>query len=85
MPNANYIKGRRKEYEIMNDAKAKGLIAVRTAGSHGPFDVIIIHPYAKIIEFIQCKPDDMSENKKKHIEDENRELNGDYKAYFFVK
>jgi len=38
----NYKKGRKGEYEVINKLREKGYIAVRTAGSHGPFDVIAI-------------------------------------------
>ena len=42
MPNKAYIKGRRKEYRIVAQERKKGRLAVRTAGSHSPFDVISI-------------------------------------------
>jgi Holliday junction resolvase len=40
MPNANYLAGRRKEWQTMRLLEAQGYLAMRMAGSHGPFDVI---------------------------------------------
>ena len=85
MPNPNYVKGRKKEYAEMHEAKERGCLVIRSAGSHGPVDLVIVHPFAKIIEFVQCKPDDISEDAKNHILDDNRELNGDFRVYFKVK
>lgn len=50
MPNRSYEKGRRAEQRIVRDAKASGaVLAVRTAGSKSPYDVIVIkkknYPY----------------------------------------
>ena len=39
MPNRNYIRGRNKEYEAMRYLNTMYL-ALRTAGSHSPFDVV---------------------------------------------
>ncbi len=60
MSNKNYIKGVRLEREVVNLFKAHGYIAMRTAGSHSPFDVILIkegHKNKKIcfVAFVQCK------------------------------
>jgi hypothetical protein len=53
-PNRNYIAGRAFEYKIMAQWKAKDNIVMRTAGSHGPFDVIAIDP-GHVCTLIQCK------------------------------
>lgn len=45
MPNANYKAGVRAEYRTMKMLDAKGYITLRTAGSHGAFDVIAIGPH----------------------------------------
>ena len=59
MPNKHYVKGRRKEYAIVNSLKDEGyIIAQRTAGSHSPIDVFAINKEKKLIKFIQAKPDD---------------------------
>ena len=43
MGNANYLKGVAFEREFMKEHEASGnFMAIRTAGSHSPFDVILI-------------------------------------------
>jgi hypothetical protein len=42
MPNRNYITGRRFEYKVRDLWKDRGYRAVRTAGSHSPYDVIAL-------------------------------------------
>ena len=85
MPNKNYVKGRKKECKLVNMYKQAGKIAFRSAGSHGPVDVVVVDAENKKIALIQSKPDSMSENAKKKIEEENKELNGVYKVRFFVE
>jgi hypothetical protein len=42
MPNTNYIRGRRWEYEIKQRwGDGKPFRAVRTAGSHGEYDIVV--------------------------------------------
>ena len=53
-PNTNYIAGRAFEYERMAHYKALGYEVMRTAGSHGKYDIIAISPMGSV-EFIQCK------------------------------
>jgi hypothetical protein len=55
MGNSNYQKGVRFEREVMKQwLEEKGASAgMRTAGSHGPFDVVVIHKDHPT--FIQCK------------------------------
>lgn len=84
MPNRYYEKGIRKERKIVNEARAKGKIAFRSAGSHSKVDVCIIDIYHKTIEFIQCKPDDMSANKKQQLLNELHELNDVFECSFNV-
>ena len=60
MSNKNYIKGVKLEREVVNIFKDKGWIAMRTAGSHSPFDVILIkesfkHKKICFVAFVQCK------------------------------
>ena len=55
MPNLRYNRGAKYEREIVNEAKARGCIAFRSAGSHSPIDVCIIDPTNCTIELIQCK------------------------------
>lgn len=85
MPNKNYLKGVRKEREIVNFARESGLISFRSAGSHSPIDVVVIDIKNKQITFVQCKPDSMSENKKKEIEASMKDLNNQFNVFFFVR
>jgi Holliday junction resolvase len=39
LPNLNYIKGRSKEYRVMELLREDGWVVARTAGSHSPVDV----------------------------------------------
>lgn len=84
MPNKNYIKGRRKEYKIVNQCKEKGFIAFRSAGSHSPVDVVAINPGTKQIRLIQAKPDSMNDHQKQKIRDSNKDLNGYFEVKFSV-
>jgi hypothetical protein len=54
MPNANYRAGRTLEYKMIEMLRAEGFEAFRTAGSHGPYDVVGIRVDRKP-QFIQCK------------------------------
>ena len=51
--NKQYTKGARNEYKTMRLLEIAGYICLRTAGSHGPFDVIALS--ASNILLIQCK------------------------------
>jgi hypothetical protein len=56
MPNKNYIRGRKFEYDIVANAKKDPTAMVfRTSGSHGPYDVIAIHLLTNEIILTQCK------------------------------
>ena len=60
MPNPNYERGVRLEREIMQIFKDNGYIVMRTAGSHSPFDVVLIKESAELkkicfVAFVQCK------------------------------
>ncbi len=58
MPNKNYVKGRRKEYKVVNQLKKEGYdIAQRSAGSHSPIDIFAIDRKKKLILMIQVKAD----------------------------
>lgn len=85
MPNANYLKGRRKEYKEVRAAKDAGLIAFRSAGSHSPIDVCVIDTEAKQITMIQCKPDLMSENMKNRIALKWAHIQGTYEVTYVVR
>jgi Holliday junction resolvase len=55
MPNKRYIAGRRLEYQVKNFFKSAGLSVVRSAGSHGEWDVIAVDDSTKTIYLVQCK------------------------------
>jgi Holliday junction resolvase len=84
MSNKQYVKGRRKEYKVVNQAKAKGQLAFRSAGSHSPVDVVIIDSHSKVIHLVQCKPDSMTNTAKDKIYQENMDLEGTYLVYFDI-
>ncbi len=54
MPNINYNRGRAFEYKRKAWWEGRGYTVLRTAGSHGPFDLIAITPHDNIT-LIQCK------------------------------
>ena len=68
MPNKNYENGVRFERKVVNKARDLGLIAFRSAGSHSPFDVVIIDKSNRIINLIQCKKA-KSYDKSKYLEE----------------
>lgn len=84
MPNKKYVKGRRKEYKVVNQEKDKGNMSFRSAGSHSPVDVISIDNVNKVIKLIQCKSDNMPESQKKKLEEQYKYLNSVYSVVFIV-
>jgi hypothetical protein len=84
MPNSNYIKGRKKEYHVMNDERKLGNLVLRSAGSHSPIDVVSIDVSSRVIKFIQCKPDNISELDKNRLEQQMRELNNAFRCEFVL-
>ena len=84
MPNSNYVKGVKKERFFVNRAKSEGKISFRSAGSHSPIDVVIIDLQARRIEFLQCKPESMSNSKKEKLEQELKNLNNEFSCSFRV-
>ena len=60
MPNKYYLRGVRLEREVVDMFKEKGYMAIRTAGSRSPYDVVLIKrdkDLTKIcfVAFVQCK------------------------------
>lgn len=53
-PVTNYERGRAFEYERMKAFRDDGHEVMRTAGSHGKFDLIAISPKGRV-QLIQCK------------------------------
>lgn len=54
MPNSNYTKGRRFEYEIKKHYEALGAHVMRSSGSHGCYDLAVFDHDGTVI-LIQCK------------------------------
>ena len=84
MSNKNYIEGRRKEYAVINEERAKGNIAFRTAGSHSFVDVISIDVIARVIKFIQCKSGEFSDVERNKLMFQYREMNNMFRCSFDV-
>jgi Holliday junction resolvase len=86
MTNKHYIKGRKKEYDIIKELKDEGFtIAQRSAGSHSPIDVWAVNPLTKVIKLVQCKPDNFSESQKNEIYEELGWLNNIFRVEFEIK
>lgn len=54
MPNRNYVAGRKFEYETKKYHELLGYTVLRTAGSHGLFDLIALGKNKPVL-LIQCK------------------------------
>lgn len=52
----NYQRGTRFEYQVLDDFRDKGYIAIRAAGSHTPADVYAFKRGKEYV-FVQCKRD----------------------------
>lgn len=79
--NKNYAKGRRLEYKILKQERDAGKIALRSAGSHSPIDIVSVDAKERVIRLIQCKAGEFSELERQKLLDEYSQLNGS----FFVK
>jgi hypothetical protein len=55
LANKNYQKGVRFERERLKHYAAMGRCALRTAGSHGAFDIVVVDDAHGICSLIQCK------------------------------
>lgn len=84
MGNKNYLKGVRKERKLVNEARAKGCLAFRSAGSHSPIDVFILDPVARIIHLVQCKPKSMSKKAQERLKAELKWCDGTYSVTTWV-
>jgi Holliday junction resolvase len=84
VPNALYRKGVRKERLIVNNARAKGYISFRSAGSHSPIDVCIIDAENRNIYFVQCKSDNLPESAKVRLKRRFEGLQGTFNVRFEV-
>lgn len=55
MPNNKYLRSTKRERQLVNEAREKGLISGRTAGSHSPYDLYIWNPKESTMELVQVK------------------------------
>jgi Holliday junction resolvase len=85
MANKKYQKGVRLERKVVNEARAAGCIAFRSAGSHSPFDVVILDLEKKKIAFIQCKAGQWDEYKMNKLEDKYAVFDGVFDVIFRVE
>lgn len=77
----NKQKGYRREQRLMKKYRNLGWIALRSAGSHSPFDVIAIHPQLKQIKLFQCKGGkSYSENFLKKMKESMKFYDGTYEV-----
>jgi len=83
MAHKNYIKGRRREYQLINQAKSEGKKAYRFAGSHGDFDLVIINPKELKIDFIQVKDKKLYGKEKEELKKLSN-LDNEYLVRFWV-
>lgn len=50
----NYTRGAAYEYAVKRELERQGCFVVRSAGSHGPADLVALTPDGKVL-LIQCK------------------------------
>jgi Holliday junction resolvase len=65
VPRSPYRKGARYEYYVKRLLEEKGYLVFRTAGSHGPFDLIAFDGQNKVILLVQVKKSKYISNKEK--------------------
>ncbi len=89
-PRNKYIRGKKKEQRIAREAREQGHIAIRSAASKSPIDVVIIDPIKREIQLIQAKStvnkgfDYIEPSLKKRLEKENEHLPGTYTVSFLA-
>jgi Holliday junction resolvase len=76
MPNKNYLRGRRLEWQVKKDLERDGWIAVRTAGSHGHWDIIAFRDHVDrlLIRLIQCKATSSLSAAKRLVKEHRKKL-----------
>ena len=87
MSRSNYLRGREVEYRCKKLLQGMGIsIVFRSAGSHGPADLIAINPIRREIMLIQVKKGKATPSIKKRYS-VLKELEGTYqvKGYIYHK
>jgi len=75
----NYQRGADKERRIVNKFRNKGCLALRSAGSHSPVDVVVVDVDLKEIKLIQAKLGGyLSKSAKKKLLDDLAKFDGEY-------
>lgn len=82
MPRTNYQRGADKERRIVNFFRERGCIALRSAGSHSPVDIVVIDKKTHHITLIQSKLNKISTKDREEIQALAQEINGLYEVTF---
>lgn len=69
MANAAYQKGMRREYQVMDLLRKEGWYPLRSAGSHGLFDIVAWHPHSVYTRWIQVKSYAISNRERKEFQE----------------
>ena len=80
-----FSNGLQFERRLAKKYRDKGAIVIRSAGSQGAFDLIIIDPVEKVIELVQCKTGDSFDRLKQKLHNEWAHLDGEYKVRYVIK
>jgi len=84
MPNPHYVRSRRKEQELVRNAKKEGKIALRSAGSKSPIDVVEIDHVKRIIYLYQVKTGNLTDKQEDNLYAKWGYLYGDYNVRYKV-
>ncbi|MEM5830202.1 MAG: hypothetical protein QXL82_01700 [Candidatus Aenigmatarchaeota archaeon] len=79
-----YKVGRYYEYKVKKHLENLGYIVFRSAGSHGYFDLIAIHPITKNILFIQVKKTFKKDKNLNEMIEKFKNFGNDAKVYFQI-
>ena len=81
-PRGRYRKGADEERRIVNLFRKQGCVALRSAGSHSPIDIVVVDHKIREIKLIQSKLGRLSLNEGSEIIDNGIKLNGTYRVVF---
>lgn len=84
MPNKYYQRSVRKERELVREARNKGHIALRSAASKSPIDVVDIDYANRKIWLVQVKTGNLSEREFTKLSKEFSHLNGKYEVEYIL-
>lgn len=76
----NYQRAANRERKLVNQYRKEGWIALRSAGSHSPIDVIAINPSTREIRLIQSKIGELSKKEADEVINLITSLSGNYKV-----